>query len=173
MALNFPSAPVVGQVYSAEGADFVWNGALWVVLAPENVTFATGPEVAAGVRNDVVLSPLTAPLAFDNLPGEPVAKCRAWARYNSQNGQVLGSFNIASLAIINDGWAEITFAEPLASAAYGVITTGRGVTNHSVTEQGFFRRSAGACRIGAGTTGGGNRPGFWAKLPLIHVSFWQ
>jgi hypothetical protein len=34
VALNFPSNPVVNQVFQSEGITFVWSGAVWHVLDP-------------------------------------------------------------------------------------------------------------------------------------------
>jgi hypothetical protein len=59
LALNFPSSPAVGQVYSAEGADFVWSGAVWVPLDGSNFPYATQAEALAGTRTDRAMSPLT------------------------------------------------------------------------------------------------------------------
>jgi hypothetical protein len=59
LALNFPSSPAVGQVYSAEGADFVWSGAVWAPLDGSNFPFATQAEALAGTRTDRAMSPLT------------------------------------------------------------------------------------------------------------------
>lgn len=59
MALNFPSSPIVGQVYSAEGADFVWSGAVWTPLDGSNFPYATQAEALAGTRTDRAMSPLT------------------------------------------------------------------------------------------------------------------
>lgn len=70
MALNFPAAPVSGQVYTAEGVDFVWNGALWVLMSAANFPWATAAEAIAGARNNAALSPATF-AATDNL--EPVS----------------------------------------------------------------------------------------------------
>lgn len=58
MALNFPSSPVVGQEYTAQGVTFVWSGALWAVLGPANFAYATQAEAEAGVRQDRAMSPL-------------------------------------------------------------------------------------------------------------------
>jgi hypothetical protein len=59
VALNFPSSPIVGQVFSAEGADFVWSGAVWVPLDGSNFPYATQAEALAGTRTDRAMSPLT------------------------------------------------------------------------------------------------------------------
>jgi len=64
MAINFPSAPVPGQVYQAEGATFVWNGSLWVVMDASNIVYATEAEAIAGVRDDVATSPFTTKAAL-------------------------------------------------------------------------------------------------------------
>lgn len=66
MPINLPNSPTVGQVFTAEGADFVWNGSLWVVLDAGNFVYATGPEAIAGVRADVAVSPATALPAIPN-----------------------------------------------------------------------------------------------------------
>jgi hypothetical protein len=59
MGINFPSNPLAGQVYSAEGEDFVWTGAAWEVLDPTNFAYSTTPDALAGLRADVVMSPMT------------------------------------------------------------------------------------------------------------------
>lgn len=63
--LNFPASPVLGQVFEAEGASFVWNGSLWVVLSAASFPWATAAEAIAGARADVAVSPLTAKIAMD------------------------------------------------------------------------------------------------------------
>ena len=55
MALNFPNAPVEGQVYTAEGVTFVWTSGQWVVTFP----WASNSEALAGTRADVAMAPLT------------------------------------------------------------------------------------------------------------------
>jgi hypothetical protein len=60
MALNFPSAPVVGQVYQAEGMSFVWNGTLWYVLD-------AFPWAAPGAAEGV-MTPAATKAALDAVP---------------------------------------------------------------------------------------------------------
>lgn len=59
MALNFPANPTPGQVFTAEGATFVWNGTVWVAAGSAAIPFATTAEARAGVVTDKVMSPLT------------------------------------------------------------------------------------------------------------------
>lgn len=58
MALNFPSAPTVGQVFTAEGTSFVWTGVTWVVMDATNFPFATNAQALAGTLQNVAMSPL-------------------------------------------------------------------------------------------------------------------
>jgi hypothetical protein len=58
MALNFPSAPVAGQVFTAEGVSFVWSGVAWVVMDATNFPFATNAQALAGTLANVAMSPL-------------------------------------------------------------------------------------------------------------------
>jgi len=37
-ALNFPSSPTVGQVYTANGLTYIWNGVSWDTKNPDNIT---------------------------------------------------------------------------------------------------------------------------------------
>lgn len=59
MALNFPANPTPGQVFTAEGATFIWNGTVWVAASPPVIPWASPEEAMAGERADVVMSPLT------------------------------------------------------------------------------------------------------------------
>lgn len=63
--LNFPTGPVLGQVFEAEGASFIWNGSLWVVLSAASFPWATAAEAIAGARADLAISPLTLKAAMD------------------------------------------------------------------------------------------------------------
>jgi hypothetical protein len=182
MAINFPSAPVVGQVYQAEDVDFVWNGTLWVVLAPSNATFASKAEAEAGARDDVFLSPLRADEAIAALRQTPdydlpAAICRAWVRFNGETSTIIASFNVASL--VNDGGVgrtRVTFQNPMPDANYIILPMTRGITNHNPTQMGLstaVQNDPAFCRLITGTTGGGNRAGFNANSALCHVSFWR
>lgn len=37
-ALNFPSSPTVGQVYTANGLSYTWDGVSWDATNPNNIT---------------------------------------------------------------------------------------------------------------------------------------
>jgi len=37
-ALNFPSSPTVGQVYTANGLSYTWDGVSWDTTNPNNIT---------------------------------------------------------------------------------------------------------------------------------------
>jgi hypothetical protein len=37
-ALNFPSSPTVGQVYTANGLFYTWDGVSWDATNPNNIT---------------------------------------------------------------------------------------------------------------------------------------
>jgi hypothetical protein len=54
MALDFPSSPTVGQVHSAEGIDWIWNGTTWgtkpLAFVPNDFTLAD----ATGLEPNVV-----------------------------------------------------------------------------------------------------------------------
>lgn len=63
MALNFPSAPTVGQRYTAEGVTFVWNGTLWSVET--SFPWATNAEGVAGTRSDVIMTPAAVAAALN------------------------------------------------------------------------------------------------------------
>jgi hypothetical protein len=182
MALNFPSSPVLGEVFQAEGATFVWNGALWVVLGPTSATFATKAEAIAGLRGDVMLSPLRAHDMLEEfttpappLPNPPAAFCRAWSQYNGETLAVIRSFNIRS--IVRDGARmRHTFETPMPDANYLVLGSCRGVTNHPVLQVNISAsvpNTPETCDIVTGTTGGSGRTGFNANSPLVHVSFWR
>ena len=182
MALNFPSAPLVGQVYQAEGATFVWNGTLWVVLGPSSATFASKAEAEAGLRDDVFLSPLRAKQAIAALaaPEPPinigVAICRAWCSYNGETHTIIRQFNIASLLNEGGGINRLVFATPIPTANYIVLGDARGVTNHPVLAVGLsasLPNTVDSCRINTGTTGGTNHTGFNRASPLVHVSIWS
>lgn len=67
MALNFPANPSPGQVFTAEGSTFIWSGTVWRTVPP-SIPFATGQEAADGVRDDVVMSPLTTRQAIEAAP---------------------------------------------------------------------------------------------------------
>ncbi len=58
MSLNFPSSPVPGETYTAQGVTFVWTGTVWV-MPPSGLLFATQGEAEAGEVDDRGLSPLT------------------------------------------------------------------------------------------------------------------
>lgn len=182
MALNFPSAPLLGQVVSAEGADFVWNGTLWVVLSPASATFASKVEAEAGLRDDVFLSPLRAKEAIAALTPPPppitlgVAICRAWCRYNGETHTIISQFNVASLLNEGGGVNRLVFATPVPTANYIILGDARGVTNHPVLAVGLsseIPNTVDSCRINTGTTGGTNHTGFNRASPLVHVSIWS
>jgi hypothetical protein len=182
MALNFPSTPVTGQVFQAEGTTFVWNGALWVVLAPSNAQFATKAEAEAGTRNDRLLSPLRAKEAIDALSAPPlpidlgVAICRAWVRLNGETNTILSEFNVASLGNEGGGVHRVFFRTPLPDANYIVIGNARGVTNHPSLLAGISAtvpNTVDSCRVNTGTSGGTGHTGFNRASPLVHVSFWS
>lgn len=59
MALNFPASPAPGEVFTSEGATFIWNGTVWMAQAPAVIPWATPAEAIAGTRGDVAISPLT------------------------------------------------------------------------------------------------------------------
>lgn len=182
MALNFPSAPVLGQVYQAEGATFVWNGTLWVVLSAESATFATKGEAEAGLRDDRFLSPLRAKEAIAALTVPPpafnpgVARCRAWCRYNGESHTILSSFNIASLLNEGGGVNRLFFQEPMDHTGYIILGNARGVVNHPALCVGLSAtiiQTVTDCRINTGATGGSGHTGFNRASPLVHVSIWQ
>jgi hypothetical protein len=182
MALNFPSAPVTGQVFQGEGTTFVWNGTLWVVLSPASATFATKAEAEAGVRNDVLLSPLRAKEAIAALapPYPPVdlgvAICRAWCRYNGETNAILGEFNVASLLNEGGGLNRVVFRTPLPTANYIILGNARGVVNHPALIAGLsgtIPNTVDNCRVTTGTSGGTGHTGFNRSSPLVHVSFWS
>lgn len=54
MAFHFPSSPTVNQLYSAYGADFIYNGYAWVRLAVTSAgpTGPTGPAGATTIGTD-------------------------------------------------------------------------------------------------------------------------
>lgn len=180
MAINFPNAPAVGAVFSAGGVDFVWNGTIWLVLAPSNATFATKAEAEAGVRDDVFLSPLRAKEAvIAQTPTHPVPamKCFAWCRFVCLTKEILSSRNIAS--ITDDGGVglhRITFITPPPDALYVIMGQCRGVTNHATFMCGLstsFPNTAASCRFVTGTTGGSTRGGFVQDGSIAHASFWR
>lgn len=57
MALNFPASPAPGEIFTSEGATFIWNGTVWMAQAPAVIPWATPEEARAGLRGDVVMSP--------------------------------------------------------------------------------------------------------------------
>lgn len=65
MALNFPSAPIEGQVFEGEGATFVWVGGQWVVIDATNFPWATSAQAIAGVLGGLAISPATYKAAKD------------------------------------------------------------------------------------------------------------
>ena len=184
MALNFPSAPLVGQVYQAEGMDFVWNGALWVVLSPASATFSTKADAEAGLRTDVFLSPLRAKEAIAaQIPAPPVvdvgvAICRAWLRFNGVANTILSSFNIASAANEGGGFFRVFFQTPLPDANYIILANARGrvAGNHPAFCAGLstvIPNTVDNCRINTGATGGTGSNGFNESSELVHVSMWS
>lgn len=58
MGINFPANPTEGTTLQAEGADFIFTGGLWCVLAGDNLNFANQAMAEAGTRTDRVMSPL-------------------------------------------------------------------------------------------------------------------
>jgi hypothetical protein len=184
MALNFPSAPVVGQVYQAEGVTFVWNGTLWVVLSPASATFATKAEAEAGVRDDRLLSPLRAKEAIAALAPAPpgfnpgVALCRAWCLFNGVANSLLQGFNVSAAANEGAGFFRVYFQTPLPDANYIVLANARGRTtgNHPAFAASLSQtvpNSPENFRVNTGTTGGVNSTGFNENSELVHVSVWS
>jgi len=182
VSLNFPSAPILGQVYQAEGTTFIWNGTLWLVLAPSNAIFATKAEAEAGTRNDRLLSPLRAKEAIVALSPAPppidlgVAICRAWVRYNGETNTILSEFNVASLLNEGGGVNRVVFRTPLPDANYIVLANARGVVNHPALLAGISEavpNTVNDCRVNTGTSGGVGHTGFTRASPLVHVSFWS
>ena len=70
MALNFPTSPAPGAIFTAEGRTFVWNGTVWVMQALQ-LPWATAAEAAAGVAANRVLSPFVARPVAEAVP-DPV-----------------------------------------------------------------------------------------------------
>lgn len=185
MALNFPNAPITGQVFQTEDTTFVWNGALWVVLSPSSATFATKADAEAGLRADVFLSPLRAEEAIAaQIPPPPainpgVAICRAWLRFNGVSNTIIDSFNVASAANEGAGFFRVYFQTPLPDANYIILANARGRTsdnNHPVMAAGLSTvvpNTVGNCRINTGMTGGVNSTGFSENSSLVHVSMWS
>jgi hypothetical protein len=184
MALNFPSAPVVGQVFQAEEVAFVWNGTLWVVLSPQSGTFATKAEAEAGLRDDRLLSPLRAKEAIAALtlpaPGfDPgVALCRAWCVFNGVANTLLRGLNVAAAANEGGGFFRVYFETPLPDANYIILANARGRTtgNHPSFAASLSQtvpNTTESFRVNTGTTGGVNSTGFNENSELVHVSVWS
>lgn len=64
--LNFPSSPVVGQVFTAEGVSFVWSGAVWYVLDP--FPWATAAEGLEGAVPNKISTPAATKALLDTIP---------------------------------------------------------------------------------------------------------
>jgi hypothetical protein len=64
MSLNFPASPAPGQVFTAEGRSFAWNGAVWL-MQPTVIPWATNAEALEGTRADRAMSPALTRLRTD------------------------------------------------------------------------------------------------------------
>lgn len=64
--LNFPSSPVVGQVFTAEGMSFVWSGEVWYVLNP--FPWASDTQGAAGIASAALSTPASTKALLDTIP---------------------------------------------------------------------------------------------------------
>lgn len=53
MALDFPNSPTVGQIYSAEGIDWIWNGTTWdtkpLAFVPNDFTLPDATDLSPSV----------------------------------------------------------------------------------------------------------------------------
>jgi hypothetical protein len=182
MSLNFPSSPAPGDIFTAEGATFIWTGTVWVV-PPSGLIFATEAEARGGVVADRAMTPLRGAQAIDEFDPTPPpvdlpeAVCIAICSFNGSTGQVFFEKGVASLAVTGTGLYTITFDTPAVDDDYIVMGTAVGVTNHPVLAVG--PRSP-ACTpeaavVQVGTTGGqfsGNQ-GFAVASPLVHVGIFR
>lgn len=100
MALDFPSSPVLNQVYTAEGMSFIWNGTVWLIVGAAAFAWATDAEAIDGLAVDKVLSP-------SNLPGLIDAVFTSPGRFWLPD-QVLVQFGVTT-SIASGGNAGITF----------------------------------------------------------------
>lgn len=183
-SLNFPTPVNVGQVFQAEDTTFVWNGELWVVLAPSNALFASQVAAEAGTVATRFMSPLRAKQAIAaQVPPPPtydvgVAICRAWCLYDGVSNVILSSFNIAALTFNAAGSHTLTFQTPLPNANYIILANARGRLsgNHPVMSSALSQSTpstVNACRVLTGMTGGVNSTGFLESSSLVHASMWS
>jgi hypothetical protein len=66
MSLNFPSSPVVGEVFTAEGVSFVWSGLVWYVL--DAFPWATTAEGLEGLATNKISTPASTAALLDTVP---------------------------------------------------------------------------------------------------------
>lgn len=50
MALNFPSTPTVGQVYTSGSQSWTWNGTVWAAPSSSNVVTLSTAQTISGVK---------------------------------------------------------------------------------------------------------------------------
>ena len=72
MTLNFPPSPVPGEVFTAEGASFVWNGTVWATPGSP-FPWARAADGAAGSEIGLVMTPEALDAMLDTFGPAPVA----------------------------------------------------------------------------------------------------
>lgn len=125
MALNFPVTPAPGEIFTAEGATFIWNGTVWMAQAPAVMPWATPEEARAMTRGDVVMSPLTTKAA---------SRLKAWLAFDGTGNANIAGENLSG-ARTATGEFTFTFGTPMPDTKYAVVvgigTAGGGFGAHA------------------------------------------
>lgn len=189
VALDFPSAPGVGEVWEEEGATFIWNGTAWIMQAP-SFRWATIAEAVQGVLQNAVMSPKTLKAMIDAIPTPPpppppgAAFCRKWCLINGTTGAIQAHRGIASVGLTGSGSYDVRFIEPFPDLNYFVLGSARsnppttGVFANPMHNFAFSLNMNNApglasCIVTTGRTGGAGQVGQVGRGEQVHISFWN
>ena len=160
-ALNFPAAPSVNDLYTANGSTWKWDGTSWNIV-PANVLLANLGDVSVGGVTDgqalvynstsgdweagTVLTNVsdieTQVKTATNATGSaPVYSCRAWVNFNGTGTVAIrASGNVSSITDNGTGNYTVNFTTAMSDADFSVggsATTGAAVNLRNLSAYSF------------------------------------